>query len=535
MSRAQTMLESWPALQNPIFRMLWIASLVSNIGTWMHEVGASWLMTSLTTNPMWVALVQATTSLSICVLAIPAGALADIIDRRRYLIVLQASMLITAGILAIVTLSGKMTPELLILLTFCLGAGAALSTPTWQAIIPEIVSSKDLFSAVLLNGVSNNISRAIGPALAGLIIAAMGSGAVFTINAFSFFGIIFALKRWKREPNESTLPAERLFSAIKAGIRYVKGTPTLQNVMVKSCSFFFFSSAAWALIPLVARSELKCGPLGFGILLANLGCGAVLCAFLLPKLRIMLKIDHQILIGAVGFTITNLLLGLVLNFYVACFAMLLGGFAWISVGSTLNTVAQQSISSWVRARALSVYLMIFFGSMALGSVFWGWIATHFSISIALVSAAVGLILANLISYQFKLEGAQIPDHTPTKDSPAPIGQITVEHEHGPVMITVEYKVKKENQEKFTYEIQFLRRIRLREGAYFWSLFHDIEDHERYVECFMAESWLEHLRFHERVSISDRKIQVKVAALHEGPLRPKVSHYIADKVPPKKKI
>lgn len=534
MSGASTSLNAWPALQNPIFRMLWIASLVSNIGTWMHELGAAWLMTSLTKEPLWVALIQATTSLSVCILALPAGALADILDKRRYLVVVQASMLISATLLAIVTILGKMTPDCLLFLTFCLGAGAALSTPTWQAIIPEIVSSKDLFSAIILNGISTNISRAIGPAIAGMIIAAMGPGAVFSINAISFLGIIFVLKRWQREPNESTLPAERLYSAIRAGIRYVKWTPILQNVMVKSSAFYIFASASWALIPLVARFELKCGPFGFGLLLASFGIGAILGALILPKLHAMLNIDKLIFTAGIGFTCTNLILGMIPNIYIACFAMFLGGLAWVSVAATLNTVAQQSVSSWVRARALSVYLMIFFGSIALGSAFWGGIATHFGISLALVLAALGLFISNIFSFYFRLDDLRLLDHTPTKDSPAPIGQMSIEHEQGPVMINVEYRIKKENHDKFAFEIQYLRRIRLREGAFFWSLFHDIEDPDRFVECFMAESWLEHLRFHERVSISDRKVQVKVMSFHEGIERPKVTHFVANQVPPKLK-
>ncbi|MBN9286800.1 MAG: hypothetical protein BGO43_05400 [Gammaproteobacteria bacterium 39-13] len=529
MLRTPVEANAWPAMQNPVFRMLWIATLVSNIGTWMHEVGAAWLMTSLTTNPMWVALVQAITSLSICLLAIPAGALADIIDRRRYLIVLQSIMLITAALLAIITFWGKMTPELLLFLTFCLGAGAALSVPTWQAIIPEIVSAKDLYSAIILNGVAFNISRAVGPACAGIIIALAGSGAVFAINAVSFFGIIFALKRWKRTPSESTLPAERLLGAIRAGIRYVRGTPTLHHVMIKALAFFVFASSAWALLPLVARLELKCGPLGFGFLLACLGMGAVIGALIVLRLRRLFDGDQLIFAGALCFTLTILMLAFFENYISACIAMVLGGIAWLSVISTLNTVAQQSVASWVRARALSVYLMIFYGSMALGSVFWGWVATHYNISFSLKIAGLGLLLGNIFTYRMRLESLQIPDHTPSKDSPAPQGELSPEHDHGPIMITVEYSVNSENAEAFRRAIQDLRRIRLREGAFFWTLFQDVENHRKFIECFMAESWLEHLRYHERVSISDRRVQAKVNAFHEGKDRPKVHHFVANEL------
>lgn len=524
---------AWPALQHPIFRMLWIATLASNIGTWMHEVGAGWLMTSLTTNPTWVALVQATTSLSICLLAIPAGALADIIDRRRYLIVLQTIMLITAAILAVVTFIGDMKPQWLLLLTFCLGAGAALSLPTWQAIIPEIVSTKDLYSAIILNGVAFNISRAIGPACAGLIIAAAGPGAVFAINAISFFGIIFALKRWKRLPSDSALPAERLFGAIRAGFRYVRGTPTLHHVMLKSCAFFIFASSAWALLPLVARFELGCGPLGYGFLLACLGIGAVIGAFAIMDLQRLFNTDQLILAGAMGFCITIFLLAFFENYIIACIAMILGGIAWLSINSTLNTIAQQSVASWVRARALSVYLMIFYGSMALGSVLWGWVATRYSISFSLKIAGFGILISNLITYHFRLKDSQILDYTPTKDSPAPKGEVLPKSEQGPIMVTIEYTVSPENADAFRVAMQDLRQIRLREGAFFWSLFHDIEKHKKFVECFMMESWLEHLRYHERISISDRRIQAKILTFHELEQRPKVHHFVAYDLPRKK--
>ncbi len=521
--------DDWPALRNPIYKMLWIASLASNIGTWMHEVGAAWLMLNLTSNPLWVSMIQAATTLSICLLALPAGALADIIDRRRYLIVLQGYMLVIAALLAILTFMGKMSPLSLLGLTFLLGSGAALSTPTWQSIIPEIVTAKELYSAIILNGVSFNLSRAIGPAIAGFIIAALGVGAVFAINAISFFAIIFALKKWKRQPNESNLPAERLLGAIRAGFRYVRSAPLLQQLMLKSSGFFFFASVVWALAPTTARFILKCGPGGYGVMLGCLGLGAVMGAIYVQQLRKKLTVDQIIFMGAIGFCIAAYLMAMVPVFIVGCVAMFIAGVSWISIMSTLNTRAQLSVSSWVRARALSMYLMIFYGSMALGSVTWGWIASHYSIRFALLIAAFGLVIVNLLTLRIKLENMQLLDHTPSKDSPAPTGEAEPKHDQGPIMITVEYHVKRENHQPFIEHIQELRRIRLREGAFYWSLFHDIEHHHRFVECFMVESWLEHLRYHERVSISDRKVQAKINAYHEGDKRPKVTHFFAENV------
>mgnify|MGYP001260934051 FL=1 len=523
----------WIPFRYPIFRMLWIASVVSSIGTWMQDVGAAWLMTSLTSKPLMVASIQAATSFSMFLLALPAGALADILDRRRYLIVSQSGLMLTAGILALITFLGKISPELLLLLTFCLGVGAALSFPAWLALMSELVPSKHLPAAVTLTGVSLNLSRAVGPALAGIIIAATGPAAVFALNSLSYFGIIIALIGWERAPSESPLPAERFYGAMRAGLRYAWGSPALQIVLIKSCAFFIFASGIWALMPLVVRIQLHGGPIEFGILLALLGSGAVLGALLMPHLRQKLNCDQLILTGAIGFAITTFILAIVTNFYFACGVMVLGGISWICVLATLTTLVQQVVSAWVRARAISIFLAIFFGGMAMGSILWGWMATHFTISIALLIAAAGLLVFNFLTYIFISAENLILDHTPSQHLPAPIVIEPPRFEDGPVMVTVEYTVKRQNIENFTGAMRDLRRIRLRDGAFFWSLFRDIENSKKFVECFMIESWLEHLRQHERISISDKEIIEKVRTFHEEKTPPHILHFVAQELPRKK--
>ncbi|OJW50339.1 MAG: hypothetical protein BGO67_00215 [Alphaproteobacteria bacterium 41-28] len=517
----------------PIFKMMWIASVVSSIGSWMHEVGAAWLMTFLTTQPLLVALVQGMTSFSIFLLVLPAGAIADIVDRRLYLIFLQTYMMIIAGILAVVTFLGGMTPNLLLFLTFCLGAGSALSAPTWLALMSELVPSKHLPAAVTLIGVNINLSRAIGPALGGAIIAAAGPAAVFAINALSFFGIIVSLFGWKSKSNESSLPAERFFGAMKASIRYVKGSPALQTILLKSCAFFVFASGVWSLLPLVARIQLHVGALGYGILFACLGLGAVIGAFLLPKLREHFNCDQLIFLGAIGFAVTTFIVAFTKGFYFACGAMVLGGVSWTAVLATLTTVVQQAVSTWVRARALSVFLAIFFGGMALGSVVWGGIASHSTISISLLLAAIGLILANFLTFVFT-SGQKILDQTPSGSLPAPVVEEAPRYEEGPVLVTVEFYVKRNQIENFLQVMKSLRRIRMRDGAFFWNLFQDIEDRKKFIECFLIESWLEHLRQHERMSVSDQEIQDKAGSFHEGKDPPRVTHFIARELPRKRK-
>ncbi len=513
--------------------MLWIASLVSNIGTWMHEVSAAWLMTTLTTKPILIALVQATSAFSVCLLAIPAGALADILDRRRYLIILQSWMMLIAMLLAIISFMGKMTPQLLLFLTFCLSAGTALNAPTWQAIVSELVPAKDLVSAITLNSMGVNFSRTIGPAIAGFIIAISGPAAVFAINAVSFFGIIFALKRWQRSEPISTLPTERLLGAMRSGVRYVKGSPVLIKVLIKSSAIFIFASPIWALLPLMARNLLHKGPTGYGILLAMIGLGAVAGALMMQKIRRVLDLDKLILIGSLIFAFSLFSIPLIKQFYFTCFAMFFVGIAWISVLSTLNAVVQQSSPSWVRARAISVYLMLLFAGMAIGGLLWGTVTAHYNLTIAMIAASIGLVIANILTFKWSLEGNLIFDHTPSMDLPAPSVEKELSHDEGPVMVTVEYHVKAENINAFLTAIYDLRLTRLREGSFFWSIFNDVQDPRKFVECFMVESWLEHLRFHERVSIADRKIQAAVNVFHDEKTRPKAIHYVACEIPRKK--
>ncbi len=500
----------------------------------MHDVGAAWLMTSLTSKPLLVALVQAMSSLSIFLLALPAGAFADIIDRRIYLIFLQTYMMIIAGILAVVTFLGDMSPNLLLFLTFCLGAGNALSAPTWLALMSELVPPKHLSSAVTLIGVNINLSRAIGPALGGVIIAAAGPAAVFAINALSFFGIIISLFSWKSAPKESSLPAERLLGAMRASIRYVRGSPALQTLLLKSCAFFGFASGVWALLPLVARTQLHVGPMGYGILFACLGVGAVIGAVILPKLREYLNCDQLIFMGGIGFSLTAFTMALSKGFYFACGAMVLGGVAWTAVLATLTTLIQQVVSSWVRARAISVFLAIFFGGMAAGSVLWGWLASHLTISISLLLSAIGLIIANFLTYAFTSGQKLILDQTPSGRMPAPVIEDPPRYEEGPVLVIIEYYVNRDQIENFSCVMKSLRRIRMRDGAFFWNLFQDIEDRKKFIECYMIESWLEHLRQHERMSVSDHEVIEKAGSFHEGKEPPRVFHFVARELPRKRK-
>src|SRR2546426_7243532 len=281
----------WSPLRNPLFRTLWLATVVSNIGTWMHNVAAAWLMTSLAPSPTMVALVQAATSLPVFLVALPAGAIADLVDRRRLLLLTQGWMLLAAGGLGALTLMGASTPWLLLTLTFALGLGAAMNAPAWQAIIPELITGSEVRAAVTLNGVGYNLARAVGPALGGLTVGALGSGAVFILNALSFLGVMVVLYGWKRPVGEHALPAEDAFGAMRSGIRYIRYAPALRAVLSRTAVFIFGGSALWALLPLVARQELALNATGYGVLLGCLGAGAVIGAALLPQIQRRLSTD----------------------------------------------------------------------------------------------------------------------------------------------------------------------------------------------------------------------------------------------------
>lgn len=513
----------WSPFKVAIFRMIWIAAVISNVGTWMENVGESWLMTSLTHQPLLIALIQSATSLPVFCLALPSGALADILNRRRYLIVLQSGMALTAAALTVVTYLDIVTPLSLLVLTFLIGILTALFMPTWQATTPELVPRQLLPAAVALNGVAMNVSRVIGPALGGVIITLTGPAFVFALNALSFLGIIVVLLRWRRPVTTTSLPSEHFVSAMRAGMRYVRRSPELHRIIIRTSLFFLFASVVLSLLPLLVRREYGLGPGYYGILLGCLGLGAIICVLFLPRLRRYFT-NSQIIFGgnlAFGF---NILILSWSDFYpLACSAMIVGGMGWLAVLATLNTMAQLGVSPWVRARALSIYYSAFFGGMALGSMLWGLVATHFSLSTTFSMAGIGLISSAIATRS--LRHVDNIDHSPGAQTAAPsLGK--EKYDQGPVMVTVEYIIAKEDVDTFVTLMQELRLIRLRENSFFWSLFLDIEREDLFIECFMVDSWLEHLRQHERASLAHKKLQEQLSKFHQGSSPPKVVHYLA---------
>ena len=513
-------------LANPVFRALWIATVVSNIGTWMHDVGAGWLMTSLSPDPLMVALVQAATTFPMFVLALPAGALADIVDRRRLLLGAQLFGLVAAMTLAAITLAGFTTAWILLVFTAAIAMGAAFSAPAFQAIVPELVPRPALQQAVALNSLGVNIARAIGPALGGLIIAASGPAAVFAANALSILGILAVLARWRRVAPDRHLPAEHMVGAMRAGLRYALRAPELQVVLIRSVGFFLFASGLWALLPIIARRDLELGPLGYGGLLTFMGLGAITGAVLMPKLRGRMGANAITLAASILLAAAMAGLSQASVFATAAAALFVAGLAWIAMMASLNGGAQATSPGWVKARALAIYLLVFQGSMAAGSTLWGSVASAIGVPSTLLVAAGLLTAASLIlAWRFPLDRASTLDLAPSAHWPAPLVDGTVEHDSGPVLVTIEYRVDPAKVSDFFVAMQEMRRIRRRDGAIHWGVYEDTSQPGTVVETFTVESWLEHLRQHERVTNADRIQQEALAAFRSGDALPVVHHFV----------
>jgi MFS family permease len=511
-------------LRRPVFRALWIAALASNVGTWMQEVGAAWLMTSLTREPLLVTLVQVGSSLPMFLLAIPSGALADILDRRRLLLLTQTWMLLAAAALGALTLAGGVTPASLLALTFVLGLGVALNNPAWQAIVSDLVPREELPSAVALNSAGFNVARSVGPALGGLVVAAAGPGPAFLLNAVSFLGTVVVLLAWKTEAAPSPLPAERLVGAMRRGLVYVRHAPEFRSVLVRAGGFIFFSIALMALLPLIVRVELGRGPMSFGVLLGALGTGAVTGAALMGRLRRRLSAEALIRTGSIVFAACCLLVAHVRTFGLLLGAMWLAGVWWLVVLSGFHVAARTTVAAWVLARALSVYLLVFAGCMAAGSATWGALAGRIGTPLSLSVAALGLVATLPILARFRLPALEGRDLSPTKFAPAP--RFDAPLDRGPVMVTVRYRVAEADRAAFREVMREMERLRRRDGADAWTLYEDPAHPDVMLEVFLVDSWAEHLRQHERPTRSDVAVRERARVLHRGPEPPQVSHFIA---------
>ncbi|WP_188898745.1 MFS transporter [Caldovatus sediminis] len=521
-------------LRHPTFRMLWMASLASNVGLWVQNTGAGWLMTSLAPSPLMVSLVQAATMLPVFLFALPAGALADILDRRLYLIAAQGWITLVALLLAALTATGGLGPWGLIALTFAIGVGQAANFPAWAATTPELVPREDLVGAIALNGIGFNLARAVGPALGGFVIAALGVAAAFALNAVTFLALIAALLAWRRPRPSAVLPKEHFLGAMRAGVRFVAASPPMHAAILRACAFFFFTAAVWALLPLVVRERLGLGPDAFGLMLAAMGLGSVATGFVLPRIGARLRERGRTVFAASllsGAAVA--LLGLATHWVPAALAMVVFGAAWIGAASTLQTAAQLASPAWVRARAIGIYQLSFFGALALGSVLWGWVGSAFGLPLALGAAGVLGAAAAVAVRGWRLDPAPaaggsdalaVPMPRP-EDADAELARLLAAGRSGRVLEVVRYRIDPADRAAFLRAMAEVRRVRQRGGALLWRLYEDIAHPERWVELWAVESWTEHLREADRMTEEDRATLARAAALHRGDGPPEAARYL----------
>lgn len=525
-SLAMPLSGSWTVLRIPIFSTLWACALISNMGMLMQEVGIVWLMTSLNSSPFLVSLIQTAATLPFLLLALPAGALADIVNRRHLVLFSQAWMCVIALALGALTLLDVMTPALLLVLTLLMGVGTALNGPVYQAIIPELVPVSQLPQAVTVNSAGFNIARAVGPGLGGLVVGVAGAGMTFLLNAVSYLGILTVVYRWQRPVPAATGPRERLVGAMRAGLRYVRHADHLKAVLIRTAAFSMAASAIWALLPLLVRFELRLGATAYGLILGCFGIGALMMATFAPWLRQRFGTERFLGVATATFAFSVLVLGISENSLLIGMAMVGAGAGWLSILTTFNTTVQLNAAEWVRGRALAIYLLVFFGSIAGGSAAWGLVAEYIGVQYTFRAASAVVLFSLVWAGRHPIAQSRVLDLAPSRHWPQPQASESLASDQRTVHVTVEYRVEAAEAPVFVEAMDAVRRHRRRDGALRWELLQDAEHPEQFIETFVVDSWAEHMRQHERVTVSDRAIEDAVRAFHRGSSPPQVRHWLA---------
>lgn len=514
----------------PTFAVLWVATVLGNIGSFMRDVASAWLATDLSASPAAVAMIQAAATLPVFLLAIPAGVLADILDRRRFLIAVQIGLALVSGALTLLAWRQSLTIELLIALVFLGGVGTAMMGPTWQSIVPELVPRDMLRRAVALNSLGVNIARAIGPATGGLLLAAFGAAATYGADLVSYLFVIAALLWWQRPAQAADPLREHFLGALRAGLRFTRAHSRLHVVLIRAAVHFAFGSSVWALLPLVARQLLQGGAGLYGVLLGAVGVGAILGALALPRLQRRLDADGIVLASALATALVMAALSVAPPVWLALPLLLLLGAAWILALTTLGGAAQAILPNWVRGRALAVYQMVFNGALAGGSLAWGFVAQGLGTPQALLIAAGGLAVAALALHRLRLPRGE-EDLDPAGHWPEPETAAAVAHDRGPVMILIEYRVAAAERDAFLRAIHQLAEARRRDGAFSWGVMEDAAEPTLLTEWFLVESWAEHMRQHRRVPNADADLQRDMLRFHQGDEPPRVRHLLGVGLPP----
>jgi MFS family permease len=527
----ESLASGWSPFRDSLYRALWIAALFSYIGAAMYDVGASWLMTSLAPDPLFVSLIITASTLPIFLLAIPSGAISDIFDRRNILLITCGYMCLVSTILGLLTLAGITTPSILLILTFALGAGATMIRTPIIPMMSALVSKSELPAALTLSAIASNIGRAAGPTIGGFLVTAIAPWAVFFVNSASFIFMIIVLSRLPKKSNtNSSLPPENIIGAMRAQIRYVRHSQAAHVLIVRAGLFTLCSSALLSLLPLLAKHELGLNPTGFGLLLGSFGMGAIIGGIaILPRLQPLVSVE-SLMTSCIGLlAVVILTMGYVRDFGILCIIMGIGGVAYITILSNFYTIGMKSAPKWIGARVLAVYLLLLNGGLAIGSVIWGTIASIFGIPITLSVASLALATTIIARKRYSTTLVDDLDFTPAGNdywSLPPELSIDPQNTEAPALITIEYKVDSKLSDEFEQSVHELGRILKSEGMAYWELFQDPADIGHYIEIRIADTWTDHMRQHERVTKNVQLMEDKIRAiLKDGP-QPVVCHYIA---------
>ncbi|MBB5533436.1 MFS transporter [Rhizobium giardinii] len=507
------------------FRVIWVASLASNFGGLVQAVGAAWMMTSISDSVNMVALVQASTSLPIMLFSLVSGALADNFDRRRIMLIAQCFMLAVSALLTVCTYFGLVTPWLLLLFTFLIGCGTALNNPSWQASVGDMVPRDVLPAAVALNSMGFNITRSVGPAIGGAIVAAAGAAAAFAANTLSYFALLFTLIRWRREVTLSTLPRESMGRAISAGLRYVAMSPNIGKVLFRGFVFGLSASAILALLPLVARNLVAGGPLTYGIMLGAFGLGAIGGALLSARLREHLSSEWIVRIAFAGFAVSALVTASSSHGWLTSLALLLSGAGWVLALSLFNTTVQLSTPRWVVGRALSLYQTTTFGGIAAGSWMWGQAAETYGPATALIASAALMVVGAAIGLRLPLPEFQSLNLDPLNRFSEPLLKLDLKPRSGPIVVMIDYDIADDDVPAFLTAMAERRRIRIRDGAGQWGLMRDLENPTVWTETYHVPTWVEYVRHNQRRTQADAEIGDRLLDLHRGETPPRVHRMI----------
>jgi len=518
----------WAPLRFPAFRWLWLGALAMNLAIWMQNVGAAWLMVSLSSSPLLVALVQTAISLPSFFFGLPGGVFADIFDRRRYLLLTHAGMLLAALALVGFCISGMIGPWSLLALTFAFGIGFALQGPAWYTTQAEAVPRAFMASAMALSSVAYSSARAVGPALAGGVVATSGIVSVFVVCTLLLVGSVLVVVCMRRPAEDKSMPAETLWAGLRGALRYARYSEVVRTQCWRTIAFVGAGSALWALLPVVASESGGAG--NYGLLLGSIGVGTMCGALVLPMVRAHLEINRMVLVACLIYALGMLVVAQVSNTVVQCVALFFAGVGWLCVG-TINLVAIQStVPPWIRARSVAIYMLVFQGALAIGGAVWGAVATHIRTSNALLVASLMVVAAMLVMHRYRARLGEDAEVTPSSHEAPAVLFSELAPQDGPVTVQIAYQIHPENRAEFLNRIHAMGINRRRDGASFWRVYRELERPAWYMERFMVDSWSDYLRQQSRATLADREAEVRVRALHIGEEEPPVSHYISEPLP-----